>query len=554
MKNAKDIIIKQDNKIIDALKQLNSSMERLLICVDDKKTLQGVVNDGDIRRALMNGAALDSRIKDHMQRTPLFVSQQCDFHEAMRLMSKRVNVLPVIDHDNRVTGYYSYRDKEEFIDIKMREITIVGMGYVGLTLAIALSDIGFNVSGFDSNANLVKKLKKGKTHFYEQGLQKYMDHLMGKQIRMATKIEEVRGSVYIVTVGTPMIKPQMVPNKQHALDALKGIGKVLKHGDLVILRSTVPIGFCRNEAIPALEKASGLKVGKDFYLAYAFERTTEGRALKELRTNPQIIGGYDGKSTELAARLFNCLTHSVIDVESLEAAEMCKLIDNSFRDHLFAFINQIVPLAEDLKLDLCKIVDAVNHGYHRNSVPKPSPGVGGACLSKDPYILNVAFQERGLDSTLITGARKINESGPMHVKKKLERMLKSVKKDIRTARIFIVGLAFKGNPVTSDLRESTSLWFLDLLPNKKNICAYDPVVDEEAIRQLGIEPVTLPQGFKGADAVIFLNNHQSYLDIDVFQMTKRMNAPAVFIDTWHLFEPFDLKRLPGVLYGGVGND
>ncbi len=554
MRNARRILIKEDRKIIDALEQLNTTEERLLICVNDKNKLQGVINDGDIRRAFINGADLQQKIKDYMQKTPLFVTQQCDFHEAMRLMSKRVSILPVIDENKKVAGYYSYRDKEEFIDIKMRDITIVGMGYVGLTLAVAMSDIGFNVNAYDTNVRLIKKLRRGKTHFYEQGLQKYMDHLVGKKMRMSTDIEEVRGSIYVITVGTPMVKPQMTPNKDHALEAARAIGRVLSHGDLVILRSTVPIGFCRNEALPVLEKESGLKVGRDFYLAYAFERTTEGKALKELRTNPQIIGGYDGKSTELTARLFNCLTHSVIDVESLEAAEMCKLIDNSFRDHMFAFINQLVPLAEDLKLDLCRIVDAVNHGYQRNSVPKPSPGVGGACLSKDPYILNLALEERGFDSTLIKGARKINESGPKYLKNKLERLLKSVHKDIRTAKIFLVGLAFKGNPVTSDLRESTSLWFLDLLPNKKNVCAYDPVVEDEAIHDLGITAVSIEEGFKDADAVVFLNNHQSYLDIDVFQMAKLMNTPAIFIDTWHLFEPFDIKRIEGIIYGGMGND
>jgi UDP-N-acetyl-D-mannosaminuronic acid dehydrogenase len=540
--------------MFNALKQLDYTMEKLLICVDDKKKLKGVINDGDIRRALLKGASLNEPVMKYMQKNPHFVTEQCSFNDAMRNITSRVQILPVIDHLGKVMGMYSIKEKRDFVDIKMRDITVVGMGYVGLTLALALSDIGFDVKGYDIDKKLIGDLKKGKSRFYERGLQQYLDHLKGSKIKLHSDVKKCQSSIYIITVGTP-IKPGLKkPNAEYTLKAAKEISAVLERGDLVILRSTVPIGFCREQVLPVLEKESGLKVGENFYLAFAPERTVEGRALMELRTNPQIIGGYDAKSTELSSRLFNCLTHSVIDVETLEAAEMCKLIDNTFRDHLFAFANQLVPLSENFGLDLCKVIDAVNHGYHRNSVPKPSPGVGGTCLSKDPYILNQAFERYKLKAPLIMNGRKINENGHLLVRDKLNKLLKSAGKDIRKAKILLVGLAFKGSPETSDLRDSTSVWFLNSLPSKNNVYGYDPVVPDKDILKLGIKPVSLKEGFTQADAIVILTNHQSYRDINIFKMTKLMRKPAVFIDTWHIFEPYDLKRIEGVIYGGVGND
>ncbi len=554
MKKAEKIIIKNNCSLLQALEQLEQTHERLLICVDSLGVLTGVINDGDIRRAIINGANLTDKVSKWMQTKYSFVNNQCSFEEAAKLLTNRINALPVVDHNHQVVGFHTIKEKVEYTDIKIRNVTILGMGYVGLTLAVSLADVGFEVKGFDTNKELIKKLKEGKSHFYEKGLDQYLDRLRGKNLNFVSCLDEAKANVYVITVGTPIIKKEMKPDINDVCKAAAEVGKIMEHGDLIIFRSTLPIEFCRKYAIPILEEESGLKVGKDFYLSFAPERTTEGQALKELRTNPQIIGGYDERSIELCSRLFNSLTHSVINVESLEAAETCKLIDNSYRDHVFAFANQLAPLTESLGLDLYEIIDAVNHGYTRNSVPKPSPGVGGACLSKDPYILNMAFEERGLDSSLILSARKINQMGPVLLKEKIDRLLKKIGKNTSKAKIFLIGMAFKGTPETSDLRESTSLWFLDKLPEKQNIYAYDPVVNAEEIRGLGISYSSLEDGFQNADVVVFLNNHISYQNIDIFSLTRTMNLPGVFIDTWHIFQPMDIKRVEGILYGGIGND
>ena len=188
----------------------------------------------------------------------------------------------------------------------------------------------------------------------------------------------------------------------HIKKAVKELSKFLKKGDLIIFRSTLPIGTTNNILIPIINKFSNLLVGVDVSVAFAPERTVEGAALRELKENPQIIGGYDDLSTSKALSFFNNFSPTVIKVSSLEAAELCKLLDNSYRDNRFAFINQFIPLAEKLKIDLSNVVDAVNQGYSRNNLPKPSPSVGGTCLYKDPHILSEVFDTYKFDNSLIT--------------------------------------------------------------------------------------------------------------------------------------------------------
>ena len=250
--------------------------------------------------------------------------------------------------------------------------------------------------------------------------------------------------------------------------------------DLVILRSTVPIGTSRKIAKPILEKNSNLKVGKNLYLAYCPERTAEGQAIYELKNLPQIVGGFCQRSTELASRFFNEYTHTIIDVEDLESSEMCKLLDNTYRDTIFAYSNQMATLSEKIGLNLPSLVEKVNIGYKRNKIPKPSPGVGGPCLSKDPYILNYNFQKSGIKAEVSLSARKINENMIKNMFSKIEKYLKNTKKNKKNTKIFILGMAFKGDPQTSDIRGSSSIDLLKILKknNYKKVSLHDPIVNQ----------------------------------------------------------------------------
>jgi len=555
MNRKTDINISIDAKIIDGLVQLNETQKKILICVNQDGTLAGVIADGDIRRAFINGSVPADSIRDALNPNALFLSELSSADEARSLLSSKISVIPVVDARHKVLGYYQYKERQDDTIIKNRSVTVLGLGYVGLTLALIMAENGFAVSGFDTNQSLLESLREKKPPFFEKGMGSLLEKHINIGLKLYESIGAARSDIYVITVGTPVIGAEKEPDIQHLRDAAVSVGQVLEMGDLVVLRSTVPIGCTRGEVLPILEQMSQLKCGQDFYLSFAPERTAEGVALQELRYNPQIIGAYDSRSYDLTARLFNELTPTLINVGTIEGAEMGKLMDNTFRDHLFAYSNLTAKMAESLGLNFHKLIDAVNFGYKRSMIPKPSPGVGGPCLSKDPYILKSTFDFLGIDAGLLLEARCINESGPAQVKRKLEALLGRSGKSLQACRkISLIGMAFKGFPETSDLRDSTSLWFLEQLPDPSIVHVYDPVVPEPDLAALGVTPVSLEAAFQDADAVIILNNHKSYASWEIQGLLNTMNKPAVIIDTWYNFDPITFKTVEGILYGGLGND
>ena len=326
---------------------------------------------------------------------------------------------------------------------------------------------GFNVKGYDLKKELINKLKKYKVPFYEKGINSLLNQQLNKNFQVTNLLSDIKKcDTYIISVGTPINKLRK-PNYTFLKKSVISLSKVLKKGDLVILRSTVPVGTTRNILIKLLEKRNKMKAGKDFYISFCPERTVEGNAIEELTKNPQIIGGFCEKSAEISMKIFNEITHTVINAQTLEAAELSKIIDNSYRDTIFAYSNQMSLLASKFQINYSKLVDKINLGYSRNFVPKPSPGVGGPCLSKDPHILDNSLTEKKINFSLVKSARIINEIMPQKICDKIYYELKKLGKNHKNIKIFVTGLAFKGNPATSDLRNSTSIEILNILSKKK---------------------------------------------------------------------------------------
>ena len=547
-------LISENASIYDAMKVIDIGEERVCFIVDQDNKLIKVISDGDIRRALIKNSDLLQKVLDIHDRKPIVVHEDQLFEEGERLLSKRITIVPVINKNGIVKGLLRYKDIIPQIDIKSYDVAILGLGYVGLTLGLVMADQGFSVTGYDIDKNLIGKLRKKVSPFYEKGIKNYINNHLNHNLRVTSDLKNINSDIYIITVGTPINKKTKKPEVENILKAAVGIGAKLKKNDLVILRSTVPIGCTRNIVIPKLEEISNLKPGDDFSVAFCPERTAEGRALEELRNLPQIVGGLDIKSRELGLRLFGENTHTVIDIGSLEAAEMCKLMDNAYRDTRFAFANQMASLSENYGLNLNHLIKKVNLAYERNTIPFPSPGVGGACLSKDPYILISNFDEKNLDSSLIKASRIVNETAPKDIFEKTRKFMGSVGKNINNTKIFIIGLAFKGSPETSDTRESTTLWFIDELIKKgvTDIWGYDPIVSNEEIDKLGIKSCSLKEGFKNCDAVFFMNNHSSYATLDLSPLVDSMNDSSYFFDGWAIFNASDVVSNPGVTYSGIG--
>jgi UDP-N-acetyl-D-mannosaminuronic acid dehydrogenase len=434
-------------------------------------------------------------------------------------------------------------------------VCVLGLGYVGLTLATVLSDVGYRVTGVDRDTRLIADVKAGKPHFHEKGLEEMMKAItkLPRPPVYQTGLPESCAAVYVITVGTPILRPSLKPNLEYVRSATAEVAKVLRKGDLVILRSTVPVGTTRQVALPMLESTSGLKAGVDFDLAFCPERTIEGKALRELRELPQIVGGINEAARERAARLFRRSTQTIIDVGSLESAEMLKIMDNTYRDVMFAYANQMALLCEGLGLDLVPLVRAANQGYNRNRIPVPSPGVGGACLSKDPYILASVCENAGVDASLFLLGRRINESMPVHTVDRVAAELQAAGKRLAGAEVLVLGFAFKGKPETSDMRDSPTIDLVRVLRERgAQVRGHDPLVPAEEIAALGVRVCALEEGFGGADAVIVMLNHDLYEEMDIAGLLETTRKPVVVVDGWHIFNSDDVADLSGVTYRCIG--
>ena len=409
---------------------------------------------------------------------------------------------------------------------------------------------GFEVNGFDVNKNLIRNLKKGKLHFFEKNLDKHLSNHK-RLMNVSNNLEKCKSDCYILTVGTP-IKNKKPVLKQIEKSILE-ICKVLKEGDLIILRSTLPINTTNNFIIPIIKKKKNFTPGEDYFISFAPERTVEGNALYELENNPQIIGADDLLSFEKTSNIFNKLTKSIIKVDNIKSAEFAKLVDNSYRDHKFSYSNQLIEPCEKLKINLNSIIDAVNFGYGRNDIAKPSPGVGGPCLSKDPYIFYGGLKKYS-KNLLIDKVRNINNKIPDYVYKKIIQLIKIKGLNLKRIKIFFLGLAFKGEPETSDTRDSTSLKIIKKFSNLKNIFCYDPVLKKQEIKKLKLRYASINSGFKDASVVVFLNNHKSFKNINIETLVKKMKSPAIIVDNWNQVEKNKLVKFKDVKHSGLGND
>jgi UDP-N-acetyl-D-mannosaminuronic acid dehydrogenase len=552
--NLSKMVFTCDVSLGEATDRILAGARKVGFCVDESGKLCGILTEGDVLRAFRAGASPGDLVRNHLNTSPVTAADSLSVSEVKKLISRRIQLIPQVDARGRLVGVVDLSTAElGFVNIKNRNVLVLGLGYVGLTLALTLADAGFSINGLDINPELMGKLRRKEPPFFENGLDELLDRHVGKRLRLVDDAAGCASDIFIITVGTPVDPVTKKPNLDYIRTAAAAVGQNLSRENLIILRSTVMVGTTRNVVIPELERVSGLTAGRDFFVAYCPERTAEGQALKELTHLPQIVGGLDEKSVELASRLFNEYTPSIIRVDGLEAAELCKLMDNVYRDVKFAFANQLAELAEIMGLDIHALIEAVNHNYSRNDIPLPSPGVGGPCLTKDPYILGSVFERHGMRAPLVMAARTINERAPRNILEKARALLANSGKSLAGATVFVVGFAFKGQPETSDLRDSTTLWLLEALRGQcRAIRGFDPVVSPAEIAALGVSAVGLEEGFAGADAVFVMNNHRSYLSWDIPRLLGSMERPALFYDAWRLFPKTKILSRPGMLYAAVG--
>ncbi|PJZ58124.1 nucleotide sugar dehydrogenase [Leptospira barantonii] len=523
----------------------------IALVVDENKKLIGTISDGDIRKAIVKHRHLDLKASDMMEPNPIYFESDLSINQIIqklpnellkrnRKSKKFLSKIVLVDSNRVPVRVIEYHQLWEQKVATHRHLVVIGLGYVGLTLAATLADAGFNVTGVEIDPARIKSLNEGNSYIHEVGLEELIREVINKNFFVSDKIP-ANGDVFIITVGTPIKKGTKEPDLSYIYDACEKVGHSIRRGSLVILRSTIPVGVSRTIVLKKIEQISGLKCGVDFHLAFAPERTAEGRALKELRSLPQIIGGFDSDSVEATAAIFRDLTNTIIRVESLEAAEMVKLINNTYRDYIFAYSNQIAQIAGSYNLDVERLISAANEGYPRDRVPYPSPGVGGPCLTKDSFIFASLSDQLKFDPSVFVNSRKINESMHPYLVSQVLGALEKAGKTFKESKLLICGLAFKGEPETGDIRDSSALAVAKFLKESVGqVLVFDPVANDSDIRSEGFEVVKIPEGFNGIDCVLFLNNHKSFEKIQVFDMIRRMNENPIIYDAWRLFYSEDI--------------
>jgi len=329
----------------------------------------------------------------------------------------------------------------------MNTVGVVGLGYVGLTMAVTLARKGFTVHGVDTSPAVLDALAQGRPHLYEPGLDEGLGTFLGDRLHVASSLPARGVEAAIICVSTPVNPETRGPELGNLRAAARHVAERCAPDTLVIVRSTVPVGGSRAAVLPELLSAWGRA-----RLAFAPERTIQGQALRELEELPQVVGGLDLESGRAAAKLFERVTRRVVSVSSLEAAELVKLANNCHTDLIYSYGNEIALVAERWGLDPLEVIRAANLDYPRPDLAKPG-FVGGACLSKDPYILISASRATGYTPWLVGQARGLNEHLPGHVAERLVAMIRSARGSAdehygrcafarhRTVRTSIVGRA-----------------------------------------------------------------------------------------------------------------
>lgn len=433
-----------------------------------------------------------------------------------------------------------------------RRVSIVGLGYVGMTLAVAMAEAGFHVRGIEIAPHILATLDQGRAHFAEYGLNDRLAAQLanGRFSYGAAPDPAFGATVHIVTVGTP-IGPDKRTRFEGLDAAIRGIAGSMANGHLVVLRSTVRVGTTREFARPILAQS-----GKPFDLAFCPERTLEGKALAELVSLPQIVGGIDAQSTYRASQLFSHLTPTIIRVRNAETAELIKLINNTQRDLMFGFANEVASICDAIGVSAHEVIAGGNVGYPRAQMPLPGP-VGGPCLEKDPYILAEGLEAYGFVPAIAMAGRRWNETLPQRsvedIADAYARLGGSTPK-----RIALLGVAFKGRPATDDLRGSLAMPIARALAARfpsAEIKAWDAEAAADDMIVEGFDPAPCPiTAATGASIVIMQNNHVALEKIKLDTLAEVMVGPGIIYDYWNQHSRLeDTAIRNGIRYAALGS-
>jgi len=421
----------------------------------------------------------------------------------------------------------------------MKKVVVLGLGYVGLPLAVAIKETGkYDVVGFDISDRVLKTINSGRPPFTDPELQERMKETKVLATKDESKIKNA--DFYIVCVPTPvtdLFEPDLGPVKS----ASATIARNMKAGAKVIVESTINPGVCEEEVIPVIEEVSGLKAGKDFDLAHCPERINPGDSRWSVYNIPRNIGATTKSGAEKIAKFYRTFIKAQVNVvSSLKVAESTKIIENTFRDINIAYVNELAKSFDKMGIDLVETIEAASNKPFAFMAHYPGAGVGGHCIPVDPYYLIKRAKQSGFDHQFLKYAREVNNSMPNYTVDLLQDGLNAISMPVKGTKVMVYGLSYKAN--VGDLRESPALKILKLLEELgAEIIKYDPYL----LDMSNVE--SLEKGLKSAEALLVATNHNEIKKVD-FSKYPKLKA---IIDGRNCLDSEKIHQL-GIYYKGIG--
>lgn len=430
------------------------------------------------------------------------------------------------------------------------KIAVIGLGQVGLPLALHFAKEGASVIGTDIDEQKVDLIKQGVCPIKQ--VAEIFDRVQGSNnLQVTSNITEAirNSSIHVICVPTPLGSNKL-PDLSAVIDASEMVSKGLKKGSLVILESTVYPGVTTKVVKPILEKSSGLKAGEDFGLAYCSERIDPGNTEHRLDNTCRIVGSDDERSANAAVAIYGMIIEApIIKVRNCETAEIVKLVENTYRDINIAFANELALLCQRLNIDVLEVLDAASTKW--SFMPHiPGAGVGGACIPVNPYYLLECAREVGLDLKLVRQAREINESMPDHMVELIKEAVDKIGKPIGESRICILGLTYK-----ADVDDSRGAPAHDIARRLEQLGA--EVVCHDPLITLVPEDINFESSFekavRGSDCIVITSDNSAFKSLDLQTIARLAHNPLALVDGRHVLVPSEVKAL-GIPYTGLGRN
>lgn len=394
----------------------------------------------------------------------------------------------------------------------MTTVGIIGLGYVGLPLAVAFAKEGCDVIAVDVDSRKIEAIEAGDSY-----IEDVPSELLGElreRIHATTRYARLaKADAVIICVPTPLTRNRE-PDLGPLIDSTRGLAEVLQADQLVVLESTTYPGTTRERVAPLLEE-SGLAAGRDFHLAFSPERVDPGRTDFTLRNTPKVLGGLTEACLHRAEELYGLVCENLVPVSSPEAAELTKLLENIFRSVNIALVNELAMLTDRMGIDIWEVVDAASTKPYGFMPFSPGPGMGGHCLPVDPFYLSWRAREFDMSTEFIELAGKVNQQMPYHCVEKAQRALNDVGMSVKGARVAVLGVSYK--PGVGDIRESPALKIIELLRKMgAEVCYHDPHVAQ--LTEFGLASRPLEQAVADADLTLIVTAHPG---IDYGQLAQR---------------------------------